>query len=437
MEKIKHNRMNNQGSMYIFMVLITSIPTIAGILNISTVGPIRSDIDTMTEGPKYYNMTNLYETLLKKYDIRVRPRKDLSNAVYVSGSFVLQGVFDLDTATQRLSILGYFTASWKDEFLVWNTSFYGGIKEIKLPVGQIWVPPLRLSLTHEGKGKIGDPDDVVIIKSDGQTWLTTDNTYNLICDVDIRYYPFDTQNCEFYVFVPIRNTAEIDITNFTARLSSQYFEQNAEWKTIRIRSVKRVYSAFAMVYINLELERRYTFILYTTVYPLVFLSVLNVGVFLVPVDSGEKGSIAVTIFLSYGVFITTISDKLPPNSLDIAYIITYIFLLLLLSVLAVVYSYIESYLYSRYANTRVYIRFLRRLLNCHKESDRAVKSQTDPVDKHPSPGLTNEKFTPESDQPTWNVLLNRIDTFVFAIMFVITIIATPTFFAFLSSGSNA
>ena len=235
--------MNSQGSIYIFMALTTSIPTSVGILNTSTVGPIRSDIDTMTEGPKYHNMTNLYETLLKNYDTRIRPRMDLSNAVYVSGSFVLQGVFDLDTATQRLSILGYFTASWKDEFLVWNTSLYGGIEEIKLPVGQIWVPPLRLSLTHEGKGKIGDPDDVAIIQSDGQTWLTTDNTYNLICDVDIRYYPFDKQNCEFYVFVAIRDTAEIDITNFTARLSSQYFEQNAEWKTIRIRSVKRVYSA--------------------------------------------------------------------------------------------------------------------------------------------------------------------------------------------------
>ena len=70
------------------------------------------------------------------------------------------------------------------------------------------------------------------------------------------------------------------------------------------------------------------------------------------------------------------------------------------------------------------------LLNCHKESDGAVKSATDPVDKHPSPGLTNEECTLESDQPTWNVLLNRIDTFVFAIMFVITVIATPTFFEF-------
>ena len=381
-------------------------------------------------------MTNLYETLLKKYDTRVRPRKNVSHPIDVSGSFVLQGVFDLDTATQRLSILGYFIVSWKDELLVWNTSLHGGIEEIKLPIDQIWVPPLRLALTHEGKGKVGDPDDVVIIQSDGHSWLASDNTYDILCDVDIRYYPFDKQNCEFYVYVATRGTAEVDITYFTADLSSEYFKQNTEWKILRFHSVRKVYLSLALVYINLELERRYAFILYTTVYPLVFLSSLNVGVFLVPVDSGEKGSIAVTIFLSYGVFITTISGELPHNSLNIAYILIYIFLLLLLSVLAVVYSYVESYLYSRYANKRVYIRLLRKLLKSHIEASRAVKSESDQVDKHQSPTLKNDECSPETDHLTWHVLLHQIDTLVFGLMLFIVVIATPIFFAFLSSGSD-
>ena len=164
-----------------------------------------------------------------------------------------------------------------------------------------------------------------------------------------------------------------------------------------------------------------------------FLSALNVGVFMVPVDSGEKGSIAVTIFLSYGVFITTISDELPHNSLDIAYILIYIFLLLLFSVLAVVYSYVESYLYSRYANKQVHIRFLRKLLNKHIKSTEAVKSEKDQVDK----ALKNDECPPESDHLTWHVLLHWIDTLVFALMLFIVVIATPIFFAFLSSGSGA
>ena len=201
--------------------------------------------------------------------------------------------------------------------------------------------------------------------------------------------------------------------------------------------MRKVYLSLAMVYINLELERRYTFILYTTVYPLVFLSALNVGVLLVPVDSGEKGSIAVTIFLSYGVFITTISGELPHNSLDIAFILIYIFLLLLFSVLAVVYSYVESYLYSRYANKRVYMRVRRKLLKSHTESSRVVESESDQVDKHHSPTLKCDVCSPETDHLTWHELLHRIDTLVFGLMLFIVIMATLIFFAFLSSGSGA
>ena len=428
--------MNNLASINLLMALTTNIPQTFSKSTVSTVGPSGNDFDITTERPLYYSMTNLYETLLKNYDTRVRPRKNISHPIDVTGSFVLQGVFDLDTATQRLSILGYFLVSWKDELLVWNTSLHGGIEEIKLPVDQIWVPPLRLALTHGGKGKVEDPDDVVIIQSTGHSWLASDNTYDILCDVDIRYYPFDKQNCEFYVYVATRGTAEINITNFTAELSSEYFKQNTEWKILRFHSVRKVYLSLAMVYINLELERRYAFILYTTVYPLVFLSALNVGVFLVPVDSGEKGSIAVTIFLSYGVFITTISGELPHNSLNIAYILIYIFLLLLLSVLAVVYSYVESYLYSRYANKRVYMRFLRKLLKSHTESSRAVKSESDQVDKHHSPTLKNDECSPEMDNLTWHELLHRIDTLVFGLMLSIVVIATPIFFAFLSSGSD-
>ena len=205
--------MNNLASSNLLMALTTNIPQTFSKSTVSTTRPSGDDFDTTTEIPLYYSMTNLYETLLMKYDTRVRPRKNVSHPIDVSGRFVLQGVFDLDTASQRLSILGYFIVSWKDKLLVWNTSLHRGIDEIKLPIGQIWVPPLRLALTHEGKGKVGDPDDVVIIQSDGYSWLASDNTYDILCDVDIKYYPFNKQNCEFYVYVATRGTAEVDINN--------------------------------------------------------------------------------------------------------------------------------------------------------------------------------------------------------------------------------
>ena len=93
----------------------------------------------------------------------------------------------------------------------------------------------------------------------------------------------------------------------------------------------------------------YSFILYTVISPLILLSLLIVCVFLVPVDSGEKASTSVTIFLSYGIFVSAIRDELPPNSINGSYLLSYIQLLLLFSVFSVIYYFIQSWIFAHYA----------------------------------------------------------------------------------------
>ena len=398
---------------------------------------------TMSTRHVYKTKKILYENLLKNYDIKIKPRINQSHIVNVSGRFALQGVLELDTASQRLVLLGYFVVLWKDEILVWNTSLYGGIDEVKLLVAQIWVPNARLSLAYGGKGTIGDPGDIVVIQSEGQTMLATDNTYHILCDVDIRYYPFDKQICMFYVFVQEHGKPETNLENFTAVIDDiNFFKQSTEWKVLSFQSFERVYLGDRYVEINLILQRRHEFILFTIICPLILLSVLNVGVFLVPVESGEKGSIAVTIFLSYGVFIATISEELPHNSLNISYFLIYILLLLLLSVLAVVYSYIHSYLYVRYANERVNVRCLRKLLSFYGAGNKqgvtmkTTHSEIDQIDRQLSHTLDSNDCSLENDQLKWHTLLLRIDTLIFLFLLFLVVTATPIFFKFLSSGSN-
>ena len=379
---------------------------------------------------------------MKNYDTRVIPRKNISQSIDILAIFLLQGVLELDTVSQKLSILGYYTLLWKNEILVWNASLHGGIDCIKLPIDQIWVPPLRLSLTYEGKGKIGNSDDIVELYSDGKTMLTTDNTYNVFCDVNIKFYPFDKHDCVFYVFVTQMNSLDVNITNFTAELSSIYFKENTEWKVVRFRSTRLVFLSYVTIRMNLELERRHEFILFTTICPLVLLSVINVGVFLVPVHTGEKGSISVTIFLSYSVFITTISEELPRNSLNISYILIYILVLLLLSVLAVVYSYIQSYLYDRYSNERVTMWCLRKLLNIPRPVENSTTTTTvlhsdnNQTTTQNLPTLINGEHSSNTDHLTWHTMFQRLDLVVFVFMSFIVVTATPIFFAFLSLGSN-
>ena len=427
----------------IFMTYLSCVPsTECTSPTVSTDIRSGNDSDNTSTVNVYNSIANLNKELLKNYDTRVIPRKNISQSIDVLAIFLLQGVLELDTVSQKLSILGYYTLLWKNEILVWNASLHGGIDYIKLPIDQVWVPPLRLSLTYGGKGKIGNSDDIVELHSDGKTMLTTDNTYNVFCDVNIKFYPFDKHDCVFYVFVTQMNSLDVNITNFTAELSSIYFKENTEWRVVRFRSTRLLFLSYVTIRMNLELERRHEIIVFTTICPLVLLSVINVGVFLVPVNSGEKGSISVTIFLSYSVFITTISEELPRNSLNISYILIYILLLLLLSVLAVVYSYIQSYLYDRYSNERVTMWCLRKLLNVPRSVENSTTTATvlhpgnNQTTTQDLPTLIDGEYSSNTDHLTWQTMFQRLDLVVFVFMSFIVVTATPIFFAFLSLGSN-
>ena len=58
--------------------------------------------------------------------------------------------------------------------------------------------------------------------------------------------------------------------------------------------------------------------------PLMFLGVMNPLAFLIPCDSGEKISFAITLFLSFAVYDTILMEKIPINSDKISYLQLYI-----------------------------------------------------------------------------------------------------------------
>ena len=121
-------------------------------------------------------------------------------------------------------------------------------------------------------------------------------------------------------------------------------EENPEWHLLDSQS------AFAnndqtMVNFTYLFRRRAEFVVYTTIVPLVMLSVLNACVVLVPVSSGEKGSIAVTLFLSYCVYLSAIGETLPPNSSKTSYLLLYMTIVQAFSALTMLYCIIQTRLY--------------------------------------------------------------------------------------------
>ena len=63
-----------------------------------------------------------------------------------------------------------------------------------------------------------------------------------------------------------------------------------------------------------RLERKPQYVIINIIMPILFLNLLNVLVFLLPAESGERVSYSVTVLLSIAVFMTIVSDALPRTS---------------------------------------------------------------------------------------------------------------------------
>ncbi|XP_067685344.1 neuronal acetylcholine receptor subunit alpha-3-like [Haliotis asinina] len=85
--------------------------------------------------------------------------------------------------------------------------------------------------------------------------------------------------------------------------------------------------------VTLVLKRRTAFYILNNILPVVFLSFLNIFVFLLPEESGEKVSLCVSILLSYAMFLNVINSYLPAKSDHVCFFSVYVTLLVFISTL--------------------------------------------------------------------------------------------------------
>ena len=96
------------------------------------------------------------------------------------------------------------------------------------------------------------------------------------------------------------------------------YERNAEWALHSARLLKEYVpvdntSLVPLVHLAVSLARRPCYFLINVIFPSVLITLLSVFVFLLPNESGEKVSLATTIFLSYTVLLLIVSDISPRN----------------------------------------------------------------------------------------------------------------------------
>ena len=198
---------------------------------------------------------------------------------------------------------------------------------------------------------------------------------------------------------------------------SEYTE-NPSWVIVAATRKRYVKDNNWHVDVEFRFQRRPNFATFTLVTPLMALAFLNVCVFLVPINSGEKGAFSITIFLSYGIFLTVISDSLPQNSLQISFFIVFIVMLLCVSVLSVFYTVLQAKIIAAVGQKQCPITCFRRQIG---------NNRVKPTDQN----LENGHDGGDEGSYKWEDFLGQLDTYLFvSSLFIVTLI-TAIFFAIL------
>ena len=137
------------------------------------------------------------------------------------------------------------------------------------------------------------------------------------CTVDVRNYPFDTQQCP--VIVSSWAYTESTMT-LSARLGNLPAFENSEWDVSDIthETLVKKYDCceqlYPEVHFTIHMRRKSAYYVVILVGPLLMLHLLSIVSFLVPPDSGERLSYGLTTFLALSVFSLIIGDTVPESS---------------------------------------------------------------------------------------------------------------------------
>jgi hypothetical protein len=260
----------------------------------------------------------LYTNLLSGYNKYVRPLTTTNDPVYVNASFSLIGIKEFDEVNGKLSVIGYFTFTWLDSRLTWTPSLYNNLSKIVLPESQIWIPNLTLVNPYDRIESLGKGIFPITVTPTGKAFWSPVDVISSGCDVDVTYYPFDTQSCRITLmcwgFVP----TDIIIQAKKTEISTEYFSEHGTWELVDKTLNTFLSSYTSSINIDIKMKRRPLFAVINIVLPMIFLTILNLLVFVLPVESGERVSYSITVLLAIAVFLTLVNDNLPKTSKPIA-----------------------------------------------------------------------------------------------------------------------
>jgi hypothetical protein len=286
--------------------------------------------------------------------------------------------------------------------------------------------------------------DFYYLPIDSNGWLTWTPfmVFESKCHIDVSYFPFDKQTCNiiFETWSYSRNEIYLQLP-IDAKVEFHDFIQNSIWVVTSTDAVFDSKSISNDITFVIHLKRKPLYYIFNIILPIMCLGILNVFVFIVPADAGEKMGYTVSIFLSLAVFLTLINAELPVNSDSVSIMSLYLMLQLGLSVVVIFITSLQLRLHHRMPEReirglcRLLVRGERRIRRVDKRSSsicrrRHVRTVQVAAEGKPTTSLDNDVTSKTEKIMEWADVSSAIDFFSFWIFASAELIISIIMFSF-------
>ncbi|XP_053202382.1 acetylcholine receptor subunit alpha-like 1 [Panonychus citri] len=316
----------------------------------------------------------LYDDLMSVYNRIITPITEPNGTVIVRLGLKLTQLIDLNLKQQILTANMWVLQQWFDPKLQWDPVEYGGVTELYVPAEQIWLPDLVLYNNADG-GYAVTIMTKAMIRYNGTVSWTPPAIFKSSCGIDIRYFPFDTQNCKWYFgswtyngyTLDLRLIDSINGSNSSIGIDLSEYYLNVEWDVMEVSGLEenKYYQCcdepFIDVLFSMTVRRKTLFYTVNLIIPCIAISCLSILVFYLPSDSGEKVSLSIFILLSLTFFLLVLIEIIPTTSLSVPLLGSYLCFTMVLVTCSVVVTIAILNVHFRSPSTHKMAPWVRKL----------------------------------------------------------------------------
>ncbi|XP_075134560.1 5-hydroxytryptamine receptor 3A-like [Leptodactylus fuscus] len=318
-----------------------------------------------TQGTSNFKQSNstevrLFRSLMNGYEAKVRPVQNWKKVTNIYLEITVYAILSVEEKNQLLTTYFLYNRYWRDEFLQWNPMEFDNMTIISIPSENIWVPDIMISEFIDSGKPLGH--SFVYVNNTGLVKYQKSNRLSTMCMFHIYFFPFDVHNCTLSFRSQLHTTRHINISIWRAendvKKDLHKFYNQGEWELVKVHSSYRLETEegqdFAVLMFHIIFKRHPLYYIVNLIIPSIFLMILDIIGFYLPIESGERITFKITLLLDYSVFLIIVTETLPASAHTTPIIDSYFLICLALLVISLTESiYIVRIVSKKNIHTKV------------------------------------------------------------------------------------